>query len=40
MTVVVPGKNCGALEEVHNGIIDYNDGTEFGDRAVITCNVG
>uniref|UniRef100_A0A3Q3JCU7 Sushi domain-containing protein n=1 Tax=Monopterus albus TaxID=43700 RepID=A0A3Q3JCU7_MONAL len=33
-------KNCGALTEVTNGQIDYPDGTQFGDKAVVTCNTG
>ncbi|KAM4737135.1 membrane cofactor protein-like isoform 2-T2 [Anableps anableps] len=33
-------KNCGALEEVTNGDISYPQGTQFGDKALITCNTG
>lgn len=33
-------KNCGALDEVPNGYIEFHDGTEFGDRAEIKCNRG
>ncbi|XP_047225395.1 membrane cofactor protein-like isoform X3 [Girardinichthys multiradiatus] len=33
-------KNCGALEDVNNGYIEYRNGTEFGDTAVVICNQG
>uniref|UniRef100_A0A8P4FWJ7 Sushi domain-containing protein n=1 Tax=Dicentrarchus labrax TaxID=13489 RepID=A0A8P4FWJ7_DICLA len=33
-------KNCGPIGEVENGNVDYPEGTEFGDRAVITCHDG
>ncbi|KAM4737350.1 membrane cofactor protein-like isoform 1-T3 [Anableps anableps] len=33
-------KNCGTLEDVPNGNVEYKNGTEFGDRAVVTCNSG
>ncbi|XP_033484292.2 sushi, von Willebrand factor type A, EGF and pentraxin domain-containing protein 1-like isoform X3 [Epinephelus lanceolatus] len=33
-------RNCGAVEEVPNGYVDYPRGTEFGDELVVTCNVG
>lgn len=37
---VVPGRNCGALPDVNKGDIEYKDGTEFGDTAVVTCRSG
>uniref|UniRef100_A0A8C9XX27 Sushi domain-containing protein n=1 Tax=Sander lucioperca TaxID=283035 RepID=A0A8C9XX27_SANLU len=30
--------NCGSAGEVANGNIDYPEGTEFGDKLVVTCN--
>ncbi|XP_034551630.1 C4b-binding protein alpha chain-like isoform X9 [Notolabrus celidotus] len=33
-------KNCGSLGEVPNGDIDYSEGTEFGNTAVVTCQLG
>ncbi|XP_076598038.1 membrane cofactor protein-like isoform X4 [Chaetodon auriga] len=33
-------KNCGSVGEVENGHVDYPEGTEFGDKVVITCNPG
>ncbi|MEQ2220505.1 hypothetical protein ILYODFUR_006183 [Ilyodon furcidens] len=32
--------NCGPLGEVLNGHIDYPNGTQSGDKALITCNKG
>lgn len=34
------GKNCGSGGEVENGVIDYPEGTQFGDKMVISCNTG
>ncbi|XP_069382856.1 C4b-binding protein alpha chain-like isoform X3 [Paralichthys olivaceus] len=33
-------KECGSAGEVANGEIDYSEGTQFGDKVVITCNRG
>uniref|UniRef100_A0A3Q2WGK8 C4b-binding protein alpha chain-like n=1 Tax=Haplochromis burtoni TaxID=8153 RepID=A0A3Q2WGK8_HAPBU len=33
-------KNCGPVEEVENGQIEYRPGSEFGDKAVLICNSG
>lgn len=33
-------RNCGSAGEVANGQIEYLEGTEFGDKLVVTCNVG
>ncbi|KAK2851827.1 hypothetical protein Q5P01_008103 [Channa striata] len=33
-------KNCMLAGDVPNGQIDYSQGTQFGDKAVITCNTG
>ncbi|XP_027866125.1 C4b-binding protein alpha chain-like isoform X1 [Xiphophorus couchianus] len=33
-------RNCGALPDVNKGDIEYKDGTEFGDTAVVTCRSG
>ncbi|XP_070824068.1 C4b-binding protein alpha chain-like isoform X2 [Chaetodon trifascialis] len=33
-------KNCGPAGEMENGHIDYSEGTDFGDKIVITCNSG
>uniref|UniRef100_A0A8C9XT43 Sushi domain-containing protein n=1 Tax=Sander lucioperca TaxID=283035 RepID=A0A8C9XT43_SANLU len=32
--------NCGSAGEVENGNIDYPEGTEFGNKLVVTCNTG
>ncbi|XP_026223303.1 sushi, von Willebrand factor type A, EGF and pentraxin domain-containing protein 1-like isoform X2 [Anabas testudineus] len=40
VAVTAQGKNCGPAGEVTNGRIDYPEGTEFGDKAVITCDTG
>ncbi|XP_035765114.1 C4b-binding protein alpha chain-like [Neolamprologus brichardi] len=32
--------NCGLAGEVENGQIEYRPGTEFGDKAVLICNIG
>ncbi|XP_074514636.1 membrane cofactor protein-like [Sebastes fasciatus] len=32
--------NCGSAGEVEYGIIDYPEGTEFGDRLKVTCKTG
>ncbi|XP_040009041.1 complement receptor type 1-like isoform X8 [Xiphias gladius] len=33
-------KNCGPLGDVSNGIVDYPEGTQFGDKLVVQCNSG
>ncbi|XP_054912852.1 membrane cofactor protein-like [Poeciliopsis prolifica] len=33
-------KNCGSLDEVTNGQVSYPQGVQFGDKALITCNIG
>uniref|UniRef100_A0A3Q3BRS6 Sushi domain-containing protein n=1 Tax=Haplochromis burtoni TaxID=8153 RepID=A0A3Q3BRS6_HAPBU len=33
-------KNCGPVGEVENGHIEYRPGTEFGDTAVLICDIG
>ncbi|MEQ2289256.1 hypothetical protein AMECASPLE_031110 [Ameca splendens] len=38
--ITAQGNNCGPLGEVLNGQIDYPNGTQFGDKALITCNKG
>ncbi|MEQ2202163.1 hypothetical protein XENOCAPTIV_025818 [Xenoophorus captivus] len=38
--ITAEGKNCGPLDDVNNGIIEYRNGTEFGDTAVVICNQG
>ncbi|MED6265590.1 hypothetical protein CHARACLAT_026998, partial [Characodon lateralis] len=38
--VTAQGNNCGPLGVVLNGQIDYPNGTQFGDKALITCNKG
>uniref|UniRef100_A0A3P9IV39 Sushi domain-containing protein n=1 Tax=Oryzias latipes TaxID=8090 RepID=A0A3P9IV39_ORYLA len=40
LTLTCRKKSCGALGDVENGNVDYPDGVEFGDKAVITCNPG
>ncbi|XP_076734590.1 complement component receptor 1-like protein isoform X5 [Maylandia zebra] len=34
------GKNCFSVEDVQDGQIEYRPGTEFGDKAVLICNIG
>ncbi|KAM4571893.1 membrane cofactor protein-like isoform 2-T2 [Fundulus diaphanus] len=33
-------KNCGAFAEVLNGEVNYPMGSQFGDKAIVTCNRG
>ncbi|XP_076734588.1 membrane cofactor protein-like isoform X3 [Maylandia zebra] len=33
-------KNCFSVEDVQDGQIEYRPGTEFGDKAVLICNIG
>ncbi|XP_060930570.1 membrane cofactor protein-like [Limanda limanda] len=33
-------KSCGSAGEVDHGSVDYPEGNEFGDRAVVSCNRG
>ncbi|XP_032413534.1 membrane cofactor protein-like [Xiphophorus hellerii] len=33
-------KSCGSLGEVTNGQVSYPEGVQFGDKALITCNIG
>ncbi|XP_028437747.1 sushi, von Willebrand factor type A, EGF and pentraxin domain-containing protein 1-like [Perca flavescens] len=33
-------RNCGSAGEVDNGNVDYPEGTQFGDKLVVTCNTG
>ncbi|XP_076598044.1 C4b-binding protein alpha chain-like isoform X2 [Chaetodon auriga] len=40
LAIAAPRRNCGSAGEVENGHIDYSEGTEFGDKIVITCNPG
>ncbi|XP_076598036.1 C4b-binding protein alpha chain-like isoform X2 [Chaetodon auriga] len=40
LVITAQGKNCGSVGEVENGHVDYPEGTEFGDKVVITCNPG
>uniref|UniRef100_A0A8C7YMN0 Sushi domain-containing protein n=1 Tax=Oryzias sinensis TaxID=183150 RepID=A0A8C7YMN0_9TELE len=40
LTLTCRKKSCGALGDVENGNVDYPDGVEFGNKAVITCNPG
>uniref|UniRef100_A0A3B3I940 Regulator of complement activation group 2 gene 1 n=1 Tax=Oryzias latipes TaxID=8090 RepID=A0A3B3I940_ORYLA len=40
LTLTCERKSCGALGDVENGNVEYPDGIQFGDKAVITCNPG
>ncbi|XP_070824900.1 C4b-binding protein [Chaetodon trifascialis] len=40
LAIAAPRRNCGSAGEVENGHIDYPEGTEFGDKIVITCHPG
>ncbi|KAM7411324.1 hypothetical protein PAMA_021357 [Pampus argenteus] len=40
VTLECQRKNCGSGGHLDNGDIDYPEGTEFGDKMVITCNSG
>ncbi|KAF1390072.1 hypothetical protein PFLUV_G00054320 [Perca fluviatilis] len=33
-------RDCGSAGEVDNGNVDYPEGTQFGDRLVVTCKTG
>ncbi|XP_034392587.1 membrane cofactor protein-like isoform X2 [Cyclopterus lumpus] len=33
-------RTCGSAGEIQNGIIDYAEGIEFGNKLVVTCNIG
>ncbi|XP_078111844.1 C4b-binding protein alpha chain-like isoform X4 [Sander vitreus] len=33
-------RDCGSAGEVDNGNVDYPEGTQFGDKLVVTCNTG
>lgn len=37
--LLVSGKSCGSAGEVENGDLNY-EGTEFGDKLVVTCKTG
>ncbi|XP_068453734.1 C4b-binding protein alpha chain-like isoform X3 [Clinocottus analis] len=40
LTLKCQKRNCGPADEVANGDIDYSDGTEFGNKIVVTCKTG
>uniref|UniRef100_A0A3P9KJ55 Sushi domain-containing protein n=1 Tax=Oryzias latipes TaxID=8090 RepID=A0A3P9KJ55_ORYLA len=40
LTLTCERRSCGSLGDLENGNVDYPDGIQFGDKAVITCNPG
>ncbi|XP_076734589.1 complement component receptor 1-like protein isoform X4 [Maylandia zebra] len=40
LAITAQGKNCFSVENVQDGQIEYRPGTEFGDKAVLICNIG
>ncbi|XP_007553702.1 PREDICTED: membrane cofactor protein-like [Poecilia mexicana] len=40
LQLICERSNCGSLGEVPNGQVSYPQGTQFGDKALITCNTG
>uniref|UniRef100_A0A3B3VHV7 Membrane cofactor protein-like n=1 Tax=Poecilia latipinna TaxID=48699 RepID=A0A3B3VHV7_9TELE len=40
LQLICERSNCGSLAEVPNGQVSYPQGTQFGDKALITCNTG